>query len=247
MRKLHDPERVLRFSFFLSLTVLLSFLPVDRTWPNTYRCQDASGHTVHTDSPAQLEHCELLSNEPIPPQRPAFSQSPAPRPSTTPLHNTEPESEELEEEEYGGEVAYEENGKSEKDKRKTVTVPLRRYGGSLIVPVILNNQKSVHLILDTGATMTVLSTDVAIELGLTSDSESQVATVNTAGGPVQVNLTKVKLMGIKGANAKNVIVAIHDLPDIQPGIDGLLGMSFLNNFLVTLDSNQGQLHLSQRQ
>ena len=94
--------------------------------------------------------------------------------------------------------------------------------------------------------MTVLSTDVAIELGLTSDSDSQVATVNTAGGPVQVNLTRVKSMGVNGAKATDVMVAIHDLPDVQPGIDGLLGMSFLNNFLVTLDSNQGKLHLSQR-
>ena len=201
---------------------------------------------VLTDSPAQLEHCELLSNEPAPAQRPAFSQPRTPRPSTSPLPNTKPESEELQEEEYEEELTFEEKGISEKDKTGTVTVPVRRYGGSLIVPVNLNNQKSVNLILDTGATMTVISTDVAIELGLTSDSENQIATVNTAGGPVQVNLTRVESMGVKGAKAKNVVVAIHDLPDVQPGIDGLLGMSFLNNFLVTLDSNQGQLQLRHR-
>jgi len=246
MHKLHPPENFLRFSLLLGLTVLLSFLPIDQTWPNTYRCKDSLGHTVHTDSPAQLEQCELLSNEPVPAQRPALSQPPTPRPSTTPLHNTEPESEELEEVEYEEEFAHEKNGDSEKDKMRTVTVPVRRYGGSLIVPVKLNNQKSVHLILDTGATMTVLSTDVAIELGLTSDPESQIATVNTAGGPVQVNLTKVESMGIKGAKAKNVVVAIHDLPDVKPGIDGLLGLSFLNNFLVTIDSKQGQLQLTPR-
>ncbi|UCE62979.1 MAG: clan AA aspartic protease [Nitrospirota bacterium] len=224
----------------------MSFLPVDPTWPNTYRCQDSSGHMVLTDSPAQLEHCELLSNEQAPAQRPAFSQPPTARPSNPPLPNTEPGREEIEGKEYEEEFAYEENGHSEKDKTGTVTVPVQRYGGSLVVPVNLNNQKSVHLILDTGATMTVLSTNVAIELGLTSDSESQVATVNTAGGPVQVNLTRVKSMGVNGAKAKNVVVAIHDLPDVQPGIDGLLGLSFLNNFLVTLDSNQGQLQLRHR-
>ena len=246
MSTLEYSEQLLRFGFFWSLTVLLSFLPVDPTWPNTYRCQDSSGHMVLTDSPAQLEDCELLSNEPAPAQRPAFSQPPTPPPSTPPLPNAESESEELEEEEYEEEFAYEENGNSEKDKTGTVTVPVRRYGGSLIVPVTLNNQKSVNLILDTGATMTVLSTEVAIELGLTSDSESQVATVNTAGGPVQVSLTRVESMGVNGAKAKNVVVAIHDLPDVQPGIDGLLGMSFLNNFLVILDSNQGQLQLRHR-
>ncbi len=239
-------KKVLRSGFFLGLTVLLSLLPIDRTLSETYRCKDSSGHTVHTDSPAQLEDCETLLNEPVPPQPPAFSQPPTPLPSTTPSNDTEAESEILEEEIYEEELAYEEKGNSKRDKKGSVVVPLRRYGGSLIVPVNVNNQKSVYLILDTGATMTVLSTDVAIELGLTSDPESQVATVNTAGGPVQVNLTKVKSMGIHSAKAKNVVVAIHDLPDIQPGIDGLLGMSFLNNFLVTLDSNKGQLYLSQR-
>jgi clan AA aspartic protease (TIGR02281 family) len=246
MFNLPSPPKVLRFSLFLSLTVILSFPLVDPAWPDTYRCKDPSGHTVHTDSPAQLEDCELLSNEPIPPQRPAISQPPTPRPSPTPLHQPAPESEELEEDDFEEELAYEEKEKSKKDQAGTVTIPVRRYGGSIIVPVNVNNEKSVHLILDTGATMTVLSTDVAIELGLTSDSESQIATVNTAGGPVQVNMIRVKSMGIKGARANNVVVAIHDLPDIQPGIDGLLGMSFLNNFLVTLDSNQGQLHLSHR-
>jgi len=236
----------MRFRLFLSLTVLLSFPLVDRAWPDTYRCKDSSGHTVHTDSPAQLEDCELLSNEPIPPQHPAISQPPTPRPSPAPLRQTAPESEELEDEDFEEDFAYEKKEKSKKDKAGKVTVPVRQYGGSIIVPVIINNEKRVHLILDTGATMTVLSTDVAIELGLTSDSESQVATVNTAGGQVQVNLTRVKSMGIKGARANNVVVAIHDLPDIQPGIDGLLGMSFLNNFLVTLDSKQGQLSLSHR-
>ncbi len=216
---------------------------VDRTWPNTYRCQDSSGHMVLTDSPAQLENCEQLLNETAPAQQPAFSQPPTPRPATPPLPHTEPEREKLEETDFEGELAFGENENSEKEDTGTVTVPVQRYGGSLIVPVNLNNQKNVRLILDTGATMTVLSTDVAIELGLTSDSESQVATVNTAGGPVQVNLTRVESMGINGAKAKNVVVAIHDLPDVQPGIDGLLGMSFLNNFLVTLDANQGQLQL----
>ena len=230
----------------MSFITLLSFLPVDPTWPNTYRCRDSSGHMVLTDSPAQLEHCERLSNEAAPAQQPAFAPPQTPRPSTPPLPHSEPDSEKLEEKDTEKELAYGENENSEKNKTGTVTVPVQQYGGSLIVPVNLNNQKNVHLILDTGATMTVLSTEVAIELGLTSDSESQVATVNTAGGPVQVNLTRVESMGVNGAKAKNVVVAIHDLPDIQPGIDGLLGMSFLNNFLVTLDANQGQLQLRDR-
>ena len=229
------------------LSILVSFLPIDQTWPNTYRCKDSSGHTVLTDSPAQLKGCELLSDERTPVQAPQnFSRPKAPAPLPTPMENQQPVEEEREDMDFEGELAYENERDTETDKTRTVTVPVKRYGGSLIVPVKLNNQKSVHLILDTGATMTVLSNDVAIELGLTSDSQSQVATVNTAGGPVQVNITRVESMGINSAKAQNVVVAIHDLPDVKPGIDGLLGMSFLNNFLVTLDSDQGQLQLKPR-
>ncbi len=177
MAQHHPPETFLRFSLFLGLTLLLSFLPIDQTWPKTYRCMDSSGHTVLTDSPAQLQDCELLSNEEAPVQPPrTFSRPKAPAPSPIPLENEEADEEEFEDVDDEREWANEQD--TETDNTHTVTVSVRRYGGSLIVPVKLNNQKSVNLILDTGATMTVLSTDVAIELGLTSDSQSQVATVN---------------------------------------------------------------------
>jgi len=127
-----------------------------------------------------------------------------------------------------------------------VTVPVTRAGGSLIVPVKLNEERMVRLILDTGATMTVLSTDIAIQLGILSDPESRLTTVNTAGGSVQVTLTHLQTIRVGDAMAHHIAVAIHDLPDAQPGVDGLLGMSFLKHFLVTLDSTNGQLHLEPR-
>jgi hypothetical protein len=46
---------------------------------------------------------------------------------------------------------------------------------------------------------------------------------------------------------KNVAVAVHDLPDAQAGVDGLLGLTFLDKFLVTLDAQNGKLLLRQRE
>jgi hypothetical protein len=48
------------------------------------------------------------------------------------------------------------------------------------------------------------------------------------------------------AEARNVTTAVHDLPDAPTGIDGLLGMTFLDQFLVTLDVQKGELHLKPR-
>ena len=225
----------------VSVLILLSgFFLASPSLATTYQCEDSSGLKVLTDSPAQLSNCKLLVHEDSPVQQPSTSHPPAFGSSDQPT-NPEYEGENVDEE-----VEIEEDGENTIEETQTVTVPVIKKGGSLVVPVTLNNERDVQLILDTGATMTVLSNDVAIELGLLSSAQTQVTTVNTAGGPVQVNLTKIDSIQINSAKARNVSVVIHDLPEANPGIDGLLGMSFLNNFLVTLDSDQGQLHLRPR-
>ena len=228
------------------LIFLLGALAVNQAWSQTYQCEDLSGTTVITDSPAQLEKCVLLFDEssnttvPIPPA------PTKPYQSSDPLTNQEYENEDLDVEHENGEFGIDGEEESDIDETETVSVPVTTKGGSLVVPVRLNDTRNAQLILDTGATMTVLSTDVAIELGLMSNTDTQVTTVNTAGGPVQVNMTRVGSIQIDAAKVKNVMVVIHDLPEVQPGVDGLLGMSFLNSFLVTLDTKQGQLHLRSR-
>ena len=91
--------------------------------------------------------------------------------------------------------------------------------------------------------MTVLSYDLGIELGLLSGSDVSLNTVNTAGGSVQVNMTHVETLQVGSAKVSHVAVAIHDLPDSISGISGLLGMSFLRNFEITLDADRGFLRL----
>ena len=91
--------------------------------------------------------------------------------------------------------------------------------------------------------MTVLSYDLGIELGILSGSDVSLNTVNTAGGSVQVNMTHVKTLQVGSAKVSHVAVAIHDLPNSISGISGLLGMSFLRNFEITLDADRGFLRL----
>ena len=93
------------------------------------------------------------------------------------------------------------------------------------VQMLLNRKQYAHLIVDTGASMTVLSYDLAIELGVLSGAAVSLDTVNTAGGAVQVNATHVKEIRAGSAVARNVSVVIHDLPNPIPGVSGLLGMS----------------------
>ena len=211
----------------------------------TYRCEDTSGVVVLTDSPAQLHHCTKIMNDiPSPSSqlaiRPTLSEESG-KPSPFSDQNPVLQQQSLP-------LANRDSKKKNKSgsHQKKMIVPVTRSGGSLMVSAQLNDERTVRLILDTGATMTVLSTDIAIQLGILSDPDSRLTTVNTAGGSVQVTLTHIQTIRVGDATAHHIAVAIHDLPDAQPGVDGLLGMSFLKHFLVTLDSTKGQLHLQPR-
>ncbi len=91
--------------------------------------------------------------------------------------------------------------------------------------------------------MTVLSTNIGIDLGILGTTDTTLLTINTAGGSVQVNMSYLSSLHVGRAKAKNVAVAIHDLPDMPEHIEGLLGMSFLKHFLITLDAAQARLIL----
>ena len=208
-----------------------------------YRCYDATGSQVLTDSPAQLEDCTVLDlkkpTAQMAPSTPRASKRVSrPRPRRTPSspqRGGPPLQEELSQDQT--------KNQSPDNQIEPITVPITKIGGSIVVQVLLNGSVDAHLILDTGATMTVLSYDLGIELGLLSGSDVSLNTVNTAGGSVQVSMTTVNSIHVGSAKASHVAVAIHDLPDAISGVSGLLGMSFLKNFEVTLDADRGLLRL----
>lgn len=230
--------------------MVLSFL-VLTTVPSSatmYKCFGPTGSMVLTDSPAQLEDCTVLD-----PKKPTAQMSKPTQRKTQrvsrPRQRRQPIIQQQQEKQVSQESEEDESEQdnpqdtSEKNKPEPITIPVTKIGGSMVVQVLLNNSVDAHLIVDTGATMTVISYDLGIELGLLSGSDVSLNTVNTAGGSVQVSMTKVGTMQVGAAKASNVAVAIHDLPDGISGVSGLLGMSFLRNFEVTLDADRGLLRL----
>ncbi|MDT7041067.1 retroviral-like aspartic protease family protein [Candidatus Nitronereus thalassa] len=234
------------FAWGLTILVLVAINPT--AMATMYRCFDAQGSVVLTDSPAQLEDCTILD-----PKKPTAQIAPSPIPNPAQAHppRQHPKrasiSQRYEQTKEGTTKEQSDQDNEAIDKKKeeleTITVPITKIGGSMVVQVTLNGSVDAHLIVDTGATMTVLSYDIGIELGLLSGSDVSLNTVNTAGGSVQVSMSNLESLQVGAAHASNVAVAIHDLPDGISGISGLLGMSFLRNFEVTLDADQGFLRL----
>jgi clan AA aspartic protease (TIGR02281 family) len=207
----------------------------------TYRCHDESGTRVLTDNPAQLLDCTILQSQ--------SSSTINEGPPTSNIQNAKSDAPNLPHHDspVTDKLVSREEGNPDSQLSGDITVPLTKSGGSLVVQVMLSQERSAQLIVDTGASMTVLSTQAAIDLGILGTTDNELLTINTAGGSVQVNMNYLPSLTVGTAQVTNVAVVIHDLPDIPEHIEGLLGMSFLKHFLVTLDAEHARLILRPKQ
>jgi clan AA aspartic protease (TIGR02281 family) len=111
-------------------------------------------------------------------------------------------------------------------------------GGVVVVDAVLNRHLTVPLMLDTGADFTVLTKQVAQELRLRALDRLPKLQFRTAGGVVNFPLATVQSLRVGSAEARDVTVAI-DIDGHMPV--GLLGMSFLRHFKMTVDHQRGQV------
>jgi clan AA aspartic protease (TIGR02281 family) len=119
-------------------------------------------------------------------------------------------------------------------------VPLRRDGNAMLVEALVGGTLRTRLLLDTGAEFTVLSTAAARHLALNLGNAA-VIPLRSASGVFFAPMIKVPSIAVGDAAAYDVEVVVHDA---TPGLDGLLGMSFLDNFLVTISASDAKLMLT---
>jgi clan AA aspartic protease (TIGR02281 family) len=124
---------------------------------------------------------------------------------------------------------------------KHYTVPIRRAGSIMLVDVVLDNFLQSQLLVDTGATFTVISKTLARRLALNLDNAA-VIPLQSVSGVFLAPLTKVKSITVGEAIAHDVEVVVHDIAQDSTG--GLLGMSFLDNFQVTINTTAELMTLS---
>jgi clan AA aspartic protease (TIGR02281 family) len=128
-------------------------------------------------------------------------------------------------------------------RREEVLVKLHRARGNWIAEVRLNDSRTARFVVDTGASLCVVSPELAADLGVRPGSRPEMVPLQVVGGVTagaRVTLTSLR---VGEAEVENVAAVIHS---IGPGIDGLLGNSFLAHFTVTLDPDQGVLALRPR-
>lgn len=126
--------------------------------------------------------------------------------------------------------------------RGSITVGVSWLGRSAIVPVVLNQTQRGNLMLDTGATNTVISHKLAALLSL---RPTRSGSVQTVGGVISVSVAHLKSLRVGDAEVTDLPVVVHDFSR-DPRVEGLLGMDFLGRYQIGLDTQKHLLVLSPR-
>lgn len=127
----------------------------------------------------------------------------------------------------------------EKAAQQTV-IPYSQYQSMIIVEVTLNPGITRPFAIDTGATYTVISQELADTLHLRPTPAAPRITLQTANGRIQVPLVTLDSLTVNGLENSNITAAIHQF-DESAMISGLLGLNFLNRFQMTVDAKNNQL------
>lgn len=123
------------------------------------------------------------------------------------------------------------------------SVILSKTSGNLVVEVKLNGQLTCLMAVDTGASLVTISRNIAgrLELDL-GDERNEAEFLLADGSKRKGRIVTLKSIEVGNSKAEEVLAAVMDSPP-GPGVDGLLGMSFLDNFSVKIDSVNNKLVL----
>ena len=118
-------------------------------------------------------------------------------------------------------------------------------GQKIMVDARLNGRGPARLILDTGATSTLINPLVLSALGVSFQS-AQPARGRGIGGTVDAFTVRVDSIDVGGARHGPVRVFAHD-GGLGLDVVGLLGRDFLDNFSITIDNAAAVLVLAPKQ
>jgi predicted aspartyl protease len=107
----------------------------------------------------------------------------------------------------------------------------------VVVPIFVNEKGPYDFALDTGASRTVISLELAAEFGLTTEKISQ---MTAGGGNGTVSRVQLSSLAIGAARQENLAAAASDFltqlnAELGSKLHGIVGYDFLRHYRVTLD------------
>jgi clan AA aspartic protease (TIGR02281 family) len=133
----------------------------------------------------------------------------------------------------------------QKPPPRKASIPMERHGEVVIIQATLNNKHSAKFVVDTGASYTLISNALARDLSIDVGPTPKTLQFQTANGLIQAPVTSLESIAVGGMEIRNLPTAVHDaVPD--PQVAGLLGLNFLSNFRMDIDTQKGLLHLEKK-
>ncbi|MGH7847106.1 MAG: TIGR02281 family clan AA aspartic protease [Candidatus Binatia bacterium] len=126
-----------------------------------------------------------------------------------------------------------------------VAVPIQQRGQIVIVAATVNEKTKGNFVVDTGASYTIISRATAQRLQIDLDAKHPTAALQTANGVIETPLVALDSVEVGGLQVKGITAAVHDVfPDSS--ISGLLGLNFLTNFRMDIDTKSSVLVLEKK-
>lgn len=102
---------------------------------------------------------------------------------------------------------------------------------------------NLRLLLDTGATRTLINSKSLAEVGLSPSASSRLVSVVMGNGVESFPLQVASRLKALDRNRLAFPVLSHSLP-AETGVDGLLGLDFLRDQILTVDFPAGRISLA---
>lgn len=121
-------------------------------------------------------------------------------------------------------------------RANAIVVPAMVTGLGDILP------KGLHLVFDSGASLTTLPWEFLISLGYDPEASRRRRRVVTGSSVEYAPIVEVRALSAFNETVEDLEVLCHDLPEAAQ-VDGLLGMNFLRHFDVHILFSKGILEL----
>ncbi len=108
-----------------------------------------------------------------------------------------------------------------------ITMACRIYG------IDDSNYRDIKLVLDTGATISGISKNIAVELGYDLQQHGIAQDFDTAGGTQPLSIIPVTQINFAGSKYKNHKVVCNEYFD-EMYINGIIGLDILTNYNISI-------------
>jgi predicted aspartyl protease len=133
------------------------------------------------------------------------------------------------------------------DGSRETSIPIQIRGSLMLLPVMANGRERLTLLLDTGASKTILRPSVAARLGIAPPADAPRWPSQLADGRVIViPYTRLHSIALGDLVIEDLDVGVYELLRDSGPVDGILGGDLLGHFRMTVDRKAERLELAVR-